>query len=66
MFVFFDLCFGFVASPIIYSRIFFRADTPVKNPALQNARRGVDQLLGDGRTKQSGGQVVDVMNRARR
>jgi fatty acid desaturase len=35
VFVFFDVLFGFVMSPFIYSRIFFHRDSPLKSPAVR-------------------------------
>jgi fatty acid desaturase len=35
VFVLFDICFGFIASPIIYGRIYFHRDSPLKSAALR-------------------------------
>ncbi len=37
VFVIFDVVFGFLAAPFIYSRIFFHRDSPLKNPAIRRA-----------------------------
>jgi len=34
-FVIFDIAFGFIASPVIYSRIFFHPDSPLKSRAIR-------------------------------
>jgi fatty acid desaturase len=38
-FVFFDILFGVVASPFIYSRIFFHPDSPLKNAGIRRTIR---------------------------
>jgi fatty acid desaturase len=35
VFVFFDVLLGFIASPLIYSRIFFHPDSPLKSCAMR-------------------------------
>ena len=39
VFVIFDILFGFVVSPFIYSRIFFHPESPLKSPATRRAIR---------------------------
>ena len=35
VFVFFDILFGFIVTPFIFSRIFFHADSPLMKPAMR-------------------------------
>ena len=35
VFVVIDICFGFIVSPIIYGRIYFHPDSPLKSPATR-------------------------------
>jgi fatty acid desaturase len=35
VFVFFDIFFGFIVAPYIYSRIYFHKNSPLKNPAVR-------------------------------
>jgi fatty acid desaturase len=39
VFVFFDICLGFIVAPFIYSRIFFHADSPLKSPTVRRSVR---------------------------
>jgi fatty acid desaturase len=39
VFVFFDIWFGFILAPFIYGRIFFHADSPLKNSAVRRTIR---------------------------
>jgi fatty acid desaturase len=39
LFVWFDLCCGIIAGPIIYGRMYFHRDSPLKTPELRSAIR---------------------------
>jgi len=44
--VLFDVVFGFVVSPYVYSRIFFHRDSPLKKAEIRRAIRGEYLLMG--------------------